>query len=171
MKIILCKFVLPPTLCAHFSWCEFVCLFVVSAPRDETTILLPKWSPIWPGFARSTYVLYIFLSLSWKKLIFKFRKRKPPPPLPAPPLPLSQRAQTLWNHLWALGYVGVHYLFAYYFPYLIHLIKIQSPNKHRWVFDRFNQSSNRNFWSSAFSAQGTTMEQLWMGLENSKSLF
>ena len=55
----------------------------------------------------------------------------------------------------------------------IWLIRSRSNHQitNQWVFWSFQSATHRKFWSSAFSARGTTMEQIWMGTENSKCLF
>ena len=63
-----------------------------------------------------------------------------------------------------------HYFVALSCPYLIDSIQIQSPN-YRSVGLFIVSISNKSLRSSAFSARGTTMEQLWMGTENSNCLF
>ena len=123
---------------------------------------------------------------SEKNDILEFHKRKPPPPQPAhnPQIDSyslftdeclavdSHSARTKCHEIICEPHVMLVCitLLLDHFP----IWSIWSRSNHRitnqWVFWLFQSTTNLDFWSSAFSARGTTMEQFWMGMENSKCL-
>ena len=129
--------------------------------------------------------------LSWGELksgggnaVFKFRERRLPLPLPAPHnikidsykcLAVDSLTARTERHEIISGFHVMLVCITLLLIVFPSIWSIRSRSNHQitnqWVFWSFQSATQRKFWSSAFSARGTTMEQIWMGTENSKCLF